>query len=31
VLGTERDGPRLPDWTEGLAGFLAERTAGARA
>jgi dTDP-4-dehydrorhamnose reductase len=30
VLGTERDGPRLPDWTEGLAGFLAERTAGAR-
>jgi dTDP-4-dehydrorhamnose reductase len=26
VLGTERDGPRLPDWTEGLAGFLAERT-----
>jgi len=31
VLGTERDGPQLPDWTEGLAGFLAERTAGARA
>jgi dTDP-4-dehydrorhamnose reductase len=31
VLGTERNGPRLPDWTEGLAGFLAERTAGARA
>jgi dTDP-4-dehydrorhamnose reductase len=31
VLGTEREGPRLPDWTEGLAGFLAERTAGARA
>jgi len=31
VLETERDGPRLPDWTEGLAGFLAERTAGARA
>ena len=31
VLGTERDGPRLPDWTEGLAGFLAARTAGARA
>jgi dTDP-4-dehydrorhamnose reductase len=31
VLGTERDGPTLPDWTEGLAGFLAERTAGARA
>jgi dTDP-4-dehydrorhamnose reductase len=30
VLGTERDGPRLPNWTEGLAGFLAERTAGAR-
>jgi dTDP-4-dehydrorhamnose reductase len=30
VLGTERDGPELPDWTEGLAGFLAERTAGAR-
>jgi dTDP-4-dehydrorhamnose reductase len=29
VLGTERDGPELPDWTEGLAGFLAERTAGA--
>jgi len=31
VLGSERDGPQLPDWTEGLAGFLAERTAGARA
>jgi dTDP-4-dehydrorhamnose reductase len=31
VLGSERDGPTLPDWTEGLAGFLAERTAGARA
>jgi len=26
VLGTERDGPRLPDWREGLAGYLAERS-----
>lgn len=27
VLATERDGaPRLPDWREGVAGFLRERT-----
>ena len=27
VLGSERDGPRLPEWPEGLAAYLAERSA----
>jgi dTDP-4-dehydrorhamnose reductase len=27
VLGTERGAPQLPPWQDGVAGYLAQRTA----